>query len=107
MCHFSFDYNTIDKSGISNIHKHLVVKNNIKFWLIKQVFIALLSFSEPLASTYVSLNNEPSMIRTTFTGLKHVELNYYPFMISLDKCNGCWNAVNEVSATICVLREIK
>ena len=26
----SVDYNTIDKSDILNIHKHLMVKNNIK-----------------------------------------------------------------------------
>ena len=27
---FSFDYNSIDKSDILNIHKHLMTKNNIK-----------------------------------------------------------------------------
>ena len=27
---FSVDYNAIDKSDILNIHKHLMVKNNIK-----------------------------------------------------------------------------
>ena len=33
--------------------------------LIKQVFTALLSFSRSLATKYVSLNNEPWMIRPT------------------------------------------
>ena len=56
------------------------------FRLIKQVFIALLSFSGSLTTTSVSLNNEPCMIRPTLIDLNPVELNYYPFMISLDKC---------------------
>ena len=54
--------------------------------LIKQVFIALLSFSGSLTTKSVSLNNEPCMIRPTLIDLNPVELNYYPFMISLDKC---------------------
>ena len=56
------------------------------FRLIKQIFIALLSFSESLTTKCVSLNNEPCMIRPTLIDLNPVELNYYPFMISLDKC---------------------
>ena len=30
MYHFSVNYNVIDKSDIINIHKYLMVKNNIK-----------------------------------------------------------------------------
>ena len=56
------------------------------FRLIKQVFIALLSFSGSLTTKCVSLNNEPCMIRPTLIDLNPVELNYYPFLISLDKC---------------------
>ena len=29
-CHFAFDYNAIDKSDLSNIHKYFMVKNNRK-----------------------------------------------------------------------------
>ena len=56
------------------------------FGLIKQVFIALLSFSKSLAIKCVSLNNKICMIRLTLINLNSVELNYYPFAISLDKC---------------------
>ena len=35
------------------------------FWLLKQVFIVLLSFSGSLATKFVSLNNEPLMIMAT------------------------------------------
>ena len=45
----------------------------------------------------MSLNNEPCMARPTFIDLNTVELKNYPFMISLDKCNGCCNAVDELS----------
>ena len=58
------------------------------FRLIKQVFIDLLSFSGSLTTKYMFFNNEPCMIRPNLIDLDPVELNYYPFMICLDKCNG-------------------
>ena len=42
--------------------------------LIKQVFTALLSFSECLATKCMSLNNEPCMVRTTVIDLNPFEL---------------------------------
>ena len=57
------------------------------FWLIKQVFIVLLSFSTSLATKYVSLNNELHMTKPPVIDLNSIEINYYPLMISLDKCN--------------------
>ena len=45
------------------------------FWLLKQVFPALLSFSGSLATNYVSLNNEPLIIRSTRIDLNPIELN--------------------------------
>ena len=61
--------------------------------------IALLSFSRSLASkgnvfnftTYISLNNQPSMPRPTIIDSNPDEhnkrLHYYPFMIDLDRFN--------------------
>ena len=60
------------------------------FSLIKQVFIVLLSFSSSLArdqTKCVSLNDEPCMIMLPLIDLNPVELKYFPFMVSLDKCN--------------------
>ena len=67
------------------------------FWLLKQVFIVLLSFSGSLATKFVSLNNEPLMIMVTFVDSNSIELNYYLFMISLDKCNGSCSDVDNLS----------
>ena len=67
------------------------------FWLSKQVFIVLSSFSGSLATKFVSLNNEPLMIMATFVDSNPIELNYYLFMISLDKCNGSCNDVDNLS----------
>ena len=39
--------------------------------------------------------------------LNAVELNYYPFIISLDKCNGYCNAVDDLSTKICVPSKTK
>ena len=58
---------------------------------MKRVFIILLRFSSSLATKYLSLNDEPCMIRPTLIDLNPVELKYYPFMISLHKCSGSCN----------------
>ena len=49
----------------------------------------------------MSLNNEPCMVRSTLFNLNPVDLNYYSFMISLNKCSGGCNSVDDVSAKIC------
>ena len=74
------------------------------FSLIKQVLAVLLSFSESLATKCVSLNHEACMVRPTLIDLNPIELKYYPFMISLDKCNG---SCNLLSPKICVPKETK
>ena len=61
------------------------------FTLIKQLYIGLLSFGSSLATKFVSLNDEPGMIRPTLIDFNPVKLKYYPFMISLDKCIGSCN----------------
>ena len=66
-------------------------------WIIKQVFIVLLDFSGSLATKFVSLGNEPYRSRTTSIDLNPVELNYYPFMISLAKCNVISNIFDDSS----------
>ena len=53
----------------------------------------------------MSLNNEPCMTRPTLIDLNSVKLIYYPFMISLDKCNGNRNAIDDLSTKISVSSE--
>ena len=53
------------------------------------LFIVLLSFSSSLAryrTKCLFLNDEPCMGRPTFINLNTIELKYYPFIISLNKC---------------------
>ena len=66
------------------------------------MFITLLSFSSSLATKWVSLNDEPCMDSTTLIDINPVELKYYQFMISLDKCNGSFNVLPK---KICVLEK--
>ena len=47
------------------------------------------------------------MIRPTFIDLNPIRLNYYPFMISLDKCNGSCNAVDDLSTNIYIPSKTK
>ena len=64
------------------------------FDLIKQVLIVLLSFSESLPTKCGSLNDKPLMVRPILIDLNLIELKYYPFMISLDKCKGSCNVLS-------------
>ena len=50
----------------------------------------------------MSLNNEQCKTRPALTDLNPVELNYYLFMIGLDKCSGSCDTLTEISARICV-----
>ena len=62
--------------------------------------MVLLSFNESLGTKCVSLNKKSLMARPTLTDLNLVELNYYPFLITLDKYNGSCNAVDDLSMKI-------
>ena len=55
------------------------------------MFIILLSFSSSLATRCLSLNDESCMVRPTLIDSNPPEFKCYPFMISLDKCNGSCN----------------
>ena len=77
------------------------------FTLIRQVFIVLLSFSISLAcdrTKCLFLKDKPCMVRPTVIDLNPVELKYYPFMISLDKCTG---SCNVLSPKMCLPKEPK
>ena len=74
------------------------------FSLIKQVLIVLLSFSESLASKCLFLNDERCMVRPTLINMNPVELKYYPFMISLNKCTESFSVL---SPKICIPKETK
>ena len=67
------------------------------FSLIKQVFIALLSFGIFLACNRTKclfLNDESCMVRPSLIDMNPVELKYYPFMISLNEFTGSCNVLS-------------
>ena len=47
------------------------------------------------------------MTRLFLIDLNPVDLKYYPFMISLHKCGGSCNSVNDLATKICVLSKTK
>ena len=76
------------------------------------LFAVLSGFSSSLVrvakvsdqTKFLFLNGEPCMVRPTLIDLNPVELKYYPFMISLNKCTG---SCNVLSPKICVPKETK
>ena len=71
------------------------------------MFIALLRFSRSIATEYVSIINEPCVTRPTLIDLCPVGLNFYPFMISLERSNGSYNTTDDLSSKICFPNKIK
>ena len=67
---------------------------------IKQVFIALLSFSGSLATKCISLIKEPCLTRPYLIDLNPDEISqglcHCPFMISLDRCTESCNARDDL-----------
>ena len=56
--------------------------------------IVLLSFNRSLAcdrKNCLFLNDEPCKVSPTFIDMNPVELKYYPFVISQNKCSGSFN----------------
>ena len=74
---------------------------------MNQVFVTLLSFSRSLTTKCMFLNEESCTTRSTLIDLNPVVLNYYPFMISLDKCSESCYTVNDLSTKICVPNKTK
>ena len=58
------------------------------------LLIVLLGFSSSLATKYLFLNDKPCMIKPALIDLNPADLKYYPFMISLNKCTGNYNALS-------------
>ena len=50
--------------------------------------------SESLSTECLSLNDQSFMTRPTLIDFNLVELKYYPFMISSDKCHGSFNNIS-------------
>ena len=66
-----------------------------------------MSFRESVArdpTKCLLLNDEPCMVRPTLIDMNRVKLEYYPFMISLNKCSGNCNVL---SPKICAPKETK
>ena len=70
-------------------------------------YIVLLSFGGSLATKDVSLSDKSCIVKPTLTDLNPVEFNYYPFMVSLDKCSGSCNAAVDLSTKLCVPNKAK
>ena len=61
------------------------------------LFVVLLYCNESLAGDQTKclfLNDELCMVRPTIIYMNPVELKYYPFVISLNKCIGSCNALS-------------
>ena len=77
------------------------------FRFIKQVFLALLSFDSLLAAKCLSLKSQPCIARPILIDRNPDELLYYRFVVSLDRCDGACNTLDDLPAIIFNLSDKK
>ena len=111
---FSLSYETIDVSGIKDIHKYLM-KNAILYKcldFIKQIMfiglvLVLLFFDGSLAMKCISMNSHLCFVRATVVKLNLDELHYYPFVISINRCGGNCNTIEDPFGGICIRNKME
>ena len=69
--------------------------------------LVLLCFAGSLAIKDISLNIKPCMVRPRFINHNPVELHYYPFISSLDRCDESCNTDEDAFGRICAPNEIE
>ena len=77
------------------------------FGFIKKAFFAAMAFSSfnPLnvnSFECVSINNQECKIRTKIIDINNIEPTFYPFSISVNKCSGSCNNINDPYMLNCV-----
>ena len=66
------------------------------------VLLLMLYFAGSLAIQFVSKNNQQCMIRPTLVDLNLHEFHYYPFISSINTCNGSFNTPQDLFGRIYV-----
>ena len=89
------------------------------FGFIKKMFVGLLSvcaivsFGKSLASIYkgpikcVPLNNQPCQARPTIVNKNYDETLFYPFNVSVNKCGGMFDTIDDSYARVYVPKKVK
>ena len=85
---FPVAYDSVNVDDITDIYNYLTKKYNI-------IFVLLLRFDGSIAMKCVSLNNPTCTVREMLINLNPDGDQYYPYMVSLDKCNGSCNALKD------------
>ena len=65
----------------------------------------ILNLRKPLAAKnikYISLNNQPCLVRPLPIDINPNKLCYYPFLIELDRYNGSSDTLNDLSDNLYV-----
>ena len=77
------------------------------YWIICAFTIG--GFGESLAFNSkgpincVSLNTQPCKARPTLVNINFAETLFYPFTVSVNKCDGSCNTINDSYARVCVM----
>ena len=80
------------------------IRSFLGIWLhlLKKSLLENFIFRAVLATKCLFLTNKNYMVRPTLVYMNLVELKYYPFMISLNKCAGSYNVL---LSKMCVSKE--
>ena len=55
----------------------------------------------------LTLNNRPCKARSTLVNMNSDETIFYPFTVSINKCGGSCNTLDDPYTRVCVLNKVK
>ena len=78
---------------------------------IREMFIVLelvlFCYDGALFIKCVSMNNQPCLVRPTLIDLNPDKHHYYPFIVSMSRCDGSCNTLEDPFGRICIPNKIK
>ena len=79
---------------------------------IKKMFITLLRLGGALATksylqNCISLGYQPCQVKPTLIDLNYNETLHYPFVVSINKCGGRCNTIDDPYASVCISNKVK
>ena len=114
----------MDTNGILEIYSYLMKKKKkkndirkcldiLKFFFNILGVCTIVNFSESLASNYrgpmkyIYLNKQSYQARPTFVNINSDEATFYSFTVSVNKCGGNYNIIDDPYGQVCVPNKVE
>ena len=103
---FPVNYNIIDTNGFLDIHKYLMIQNNVWIYQKNVYNIIKCLYNRKFAPIkFISLNNQSCQAKSTLINMNSDETLFYPFAVN--KSGGDCNTIDNPYAQFCIPNKVK